>query len=88
MHDIIFKNSPRLEEENLLKFAQSLDLDMEQFKKDYTSPEAEEEMEADLQLGREIQIRGTPTFFVNGKRLRSWAFEAFQEAIKEVREGK
>jgi len=84
MHDLLFKHSPDLAEEKLMQYAQSLNLDMERFQKDYASSEVEKEVEEDLKLGEEVQIRGTPTFFMNGKRLPSWAFEAFQEAIKEA----
>ncbi|HWP47604.1 MAG TPA: DsbA family protein [Candidatus Limnocylindrales bacterium] len=82
MHDLLFKNSPELQEEKLMEYAQSLNLDMEQFKKDYASPEIEEELQEDMKLGEEVEIRGTPTFFVNGKRLPSWSFDTFQKAIE------
>jgi len=84
MHDLLFKNSPELQEEKLMQYAQSLDLDMERFKKDYASPEVEQEVKADLELGGDVEVQGTPTFFVNGKRLPSWALEAFQGAIEEA----
>lgn len=83
MHDLLFKNAPELQEEKLMQYAQSLNLDMEQFKKDYASSEIEEELQEDIRLGEEVEIRGTPTFFVNGKRLPSWSFDTFQKAIQE-----
>jgi protein-disulfide isomerase len=86
MHDVLFNKSPELQEDRIMQYAQNLNLDMEQFKKDYASPEVEKEVEGDIQLGSAVEIRGTPTFFVNGKRLPSWALESFQVAIKEALE--
>ncbi len=45
------------------------DLDMNKLKEDSTNPKIDKIMEIDSSDAREIGVRGTPTIFVNGKRL-------------------
>src|SRR3989304_3001183 len=67
MHDKMFNNQQNIKEEDLLKYAEELKLDMEAFTKAMNSQEAKEIVERDMQLGKEFGVLATPTFFVNGK---------------------
>lgn len=69
MHDRLFLRQKRLKRPHLLQHAKDLGLDLEQFTADLDSGRFKAMVEQDLQEGRQLGIRGTPTFFVNGERL-------------------
>jgi len=84
MHDKMFANQKNLKEEDLLKYAGELNLDMEAFKKALASPEVKEIVERDMQTAKEFNILATPTFFINGKMIfGNKSFEVFKEIIDE-----
>lgn len=68
MHDMIFENQNALEDENLLFYAQKLNLNVDQFKKDMFSEEIEKKVENDFKSGVRSGVNGTPTLYINGKR--------------------
>jgi len=84
MHDIIFKNYKRLSEEKFIEFARQLGLDMEKFVSDYKSNKYDKQIQQDIKLGISVGVRGTPTLFINGKRMRGRSFSHFKEAIEEI----
>lgn len=71
MHDELFKISKNLEMEEIRKKAELLGLDMKKFAADMASPQTEKVVREDLELGRIVDVTGTPTFFINGKRVLS-----------------
>lgn len=81
MHDKLFENSGNLSEDNLKKFAKEVGLNVEQWQKDFDSPEVTKEIQDDLRLGSQSDVRGTPTMFVNGKRVNNRSFEAIKDMI-------
>ncbi len=66
MHDILFKNQQKLDPESLITHAQTLGLNVEQFKTDLASSEISAQVEADQSLGQQVGVNGTPGFFING----------------------
>jgi len=83
MYDILFKNQQKLEYEDLTGYAETIGLDKAQFDKDMASAEIEAQLRADIAEGRRAAITGTPTFFVNGKRVTSRSFESLRMMIEE-----
>jgi protein-disulfide isomerase len=69
MHDELFKISKNLTMDEIRKKAELLGLDMKKFDADFASPETEKIVRDDLELGRTVDVQGTPTFFINGKRV-------------------
>lgn len=67
MHDLIFANQKALAREDLLKYAVSLNLDMDRFTRDLDSDAVKKIIEIDKAEGTARKVEGTPTFFVNGK---------------------
>jgi len=67
MHDLLFANQNALGREDLLKYAETLNLDMARFRKDLDSDRIRKKIEADKAEGDAKKVQGTPTFFVNGK---------------------
>jgi len=82
MHDMVFENQRRQTREDMESFAQELGLDMDQFRAFLDNDEGAEQIEADQALARQVGARGTPHFFINGRRLRgAQPVTAFQEVI-------
>jgi protein-disulfide isomerase len=81
MHDKIFENYSSLSEEKLKGFAKELDLDMSQFEKDRNDFSAKKLIQRDLQNGAAAGVHGTPTIFVNGRRLKQRSLEGFKNII-------
>jgi len=67
MHDVLFANQNALQREDLLKYAQTLKLDLPRFTKDLDSDAIKMKIEADKAEGAAKKVQGTPTFFINGK---------------------
>jgi protein-disulfide isomerase len=85
MHDILFKNQRALKRAELEKYATELGLNMDQFKSDLTAGKFKAQVAADQKLATELKARGTPHFFVNGRRLRgAQPFPRFKALIDEM----
>jgi protein-disulfide isomerase len=84
MHDIIFKNYNRLSEERFKEFALQIGLDVKKFIEDYKSNKYDQQIQQDINIGRSIGVNGTPTVFINGKRLMRRSFNDFKEAIEKA----
>jgi protein-disulfide isomerase len=67
-HDLLFANQEHLENADLDRYAQQLGLDLNRFHADSQSPETEAKVAADRREGERLQIEGTPTIFINGRR--------------------
>ncbi len=68
MHDILFARQDELELEDLLGYAGELDLDIEKFARALDDPAVEDRIRADLASAEASGARGTPTFFIAGRR--------------------
>ena len=71
----------QLSEAKLDEIAKKLNLDMERFNRDRQDPELENEINKDLQEGFQAGVRGTPTIFINGRRLKQRSLQGFQAMI-------
>src|SRR5687767_446804 len=79
MHDAIFRNQRALKRDDLIRHAAALGLDSARFIADLDSARFAKVMERDLTEGTRVGVDGTPTFFVNGRRLTgARPFEAFK----------
>ncbi|MDO9027420.1 MAG: thioredoxin domain-containing protein, partial [Candidatus Roizmanbacteria bacterium] len=81
MHDIIFENFNKLSEDKFKEFAAQLGLNVEKFNADYSSAKYDKEIQEDISLGNNVGVTGTPTLFLNGKRVMKRSLEDFKEAI-------
>jgi protein-disulfide isomerase len=84
MHDLIFANSSSLTESSFTGFAEELNLDTERFIADYNSKKYEELLEYDLDAGRRSGVTGTPSLYMNGKRMQRRSFADFKAAIDRL----
>jgi len=66
MHDLLIKNSPRLDRESLINYAKKLNMDVEKFIKAIDNQEGASIIEKDLKLAKELDLYVTPAFYING----------------------
>ena len=83
LHDKMFQNSSLITEENIRKWAKEVGLNMADFEKTMQSGVLETQVQKDLADGATAGVLGTPTLFVNGKRIHDRSFEGFKKAILE-----
>ncbi len=88
MHALIFENMRSLSPDKFKELAQKLNLDMAQFEKDMNSPEVAAQVDAEMKQARAADVTGTPTFFVNGKRLMNRSPEGFKQMIDDALKAK
>jgi len=88
MYETLFANQRALDTESLKKYAQQVGLDVPQFEKDMASPEIQKQIDDDMSLAKTAQINGTPTLFVNGKRLNDRSVDGFKKMIDEALKAK
>lgn len=74
MHDLLFNNQKewkdkRNADEDFINYAQTLNLDTEQFKTDFYSKEIKKKIEGAYQNSVRLGLNSTPTFFLNGKKI-------------------
>jgi protein-disulfide isomerase len=69
MHDTLFANQRALKRDDLIGYAKRLGLDPTQFTADLDSDRFDATLRRDGAEGAKLGVDGTPTFFVNGKRL-------------------
>ena len=88
MHDIVFKNNRELGFDKLKEYAGQIGLDVARWEKDFNASETQQQIEKDMADGRAADVQGTPTFFVNGKRVANRSVEGFKQMIDEVLKAK
>jgi protein-disulfide isomerase len=73
MHDLLLANQRRLADADLIDHAKALGLDLDRFRDDLVDDSTLARVHADARGGLESGIRGTPSFFVDGKHdVRPW----------------
>ena len=82
-HSELFKNYNKLNDAKFDEIAQSLELNMEQFKQDMKNPALAAMVQRDLKDGSAAGVRGTPTIFINGRRLQQRSLPGFKKVIDE-----
>jgi protein-disulfide isomerase len=82
MHDVLFANQGQLKAADIEKYARLLGLNMTQFKADMADTRLDGIIATDQAYAAKLGARGTPHFFVNGKRLPgALPFMRFKTAI-------
>ena len=82
-HDLLFKDYNRLNDQKVTEITTSLNLDAGQFQREMLEPAIKAQIDADLRNGNSAGVRGTPTIFINGKRLRDRSLKGFRQQIDQ-----
>jgi protein-disulfide isomerase len=87
MHDLLYENQGRLDEELLVELAEQLRLVPARLVQALESKEFEPRVKADFSSGVRSGVNGTPTFFINGQRHDGpYDFSSLVDAIDRVLE--
>jgi protein-disulfide isomerase len=86
MHDLLFHNTRRLEPNLYLMLAQQLGMDLAQFDQDRRSLWALERLAEDEKEAVRAGVDRVPTFFLNGRRLKSWRYDFVKSRIDRLLE--
>ena len=90
MHDLLFAGQPqwsgdRNAQDTFVEYARELELDIEKFESDMDSSDVRDRVQQDLSGGNLAGVQGTPTFFLQGKRIASpQTHEVFQAILLEA----
>jgi len=76
MADLLFEHQHELSDEKLHELAKQAGLDMDKFEADLSSEAVIERVAQDRQDGKKLEIAGTPTLFIDGRR--------FQEPLQNL----
>jgi len=82
-HDLLFENQKSLSEAKYTELAKKLNLDLEKFNRDSKSPATLQDLERDMADAQQAGVRGTPTIFVNGRRLKERNIRDLQQMITQ-----
>lgn len=68
-HDLLFANQRALTRPSLEGYAKQVGLDVPRLEKALDDQSLKAAVDADVKLGEEVNVSGTPTVFINGKRV-------------------
>jgi protein-disulfide isomerase len=89
MWELLFANRQARSQADLEGFATQLGLDLDRFRKDLADPDVDKQIDADIAACQAMDVRATPTFFLNGRALQgAQTIEKFQAIIDEEKAGK
>lgn len=90
MHDMLYDNQQAWSSglnarDFFVNYAKTLGLDVAKFSNDLNSSAIEAKILAEYQEGAKLGVQGTPSFFINGKKIENpQSPEAFNELIKQA----
>ena len=87
MHDELFKIAKDLSMPEIRRKAEVVGLDLKKFDADMTAPETEKAVRDELALGRTADVGGTPTLFINGKRVVNRSVDGMKAMVDEALKG-
>ena len=81
-HDLLFQDQRSLGDQDFLRHAQTLGLDIAQFKRDIADPTVAAQIAYERATATAMSARGTPGFFINGKKQVGWgSYGSFKSMI-------
>lgn len=91
--DILFTKQTEWSEmgdpsKTFIEYAKSLKLDTDQFASDMKSDAVIQSVQDDLTLGNEGDVQGTPSFFLNGRKMQFNTIDDFAKQIRAAIEAK
>lgn len=99
MHDLLFQNQQTWNGQATANpagifegYARQIGLDMTQYQADVNSSDVLATINADIALGKEVNVTGTPTFVIDGKKIEDTnslaSVESFSSAIQAAIDAK
>ncbi len=84
-HDKLFENQARLATDNLMSYAEELELNMDAFREALDSNAHKDIVQRDMTDGNVLGVQGTPTIFMNNREYNGqFSIDALSAAIDAV----
>lgn len=80
-HDRLFDNFDHINDQKIKDIARELGFKTAEFEKQMAAPGILSRIRQDVQDGTAAGVRGTPTVFINGRRLKNRTLKEFQDLI-------
>ena len=80
-HDELFLHQNSLSSDKYLEIAQNMGLDLKMFSLDMMRPSIRKKVEQDISDAQKAGVTGTPTLFVNGRKVKKRNFDAMGKLI-------
>ena len=85
MHDLLYENQQRLEDDDLAGYAEQLGLDVARFRRELAEHAHAERVHDDFMSGVRSGVNGTPTFYIDGVRYEgSYDAETLLDVLKQA----
>ena len=85
MHDVLFRNNNKLGGRALVRYAGDIGLDVDAWRTCFQAPTTLAKIKRDSTIGADAGVSGTPSFFVNGRKLvGAQPVEALEAAVRAV----
>jgi protein-disulfide isomerase len=81
MEHLLFERQQHLEDADLERYARMLKLDVSRWKADMESPAIKDRVRRDRKLGEDLNVKGTPTLYINGRELEVEQEESLEERV-------
>ena len=90
MMEALLASGGDVTEPKIKEYAKNLGLDYNRLMADYKNKDAqwEKQVEDDMQLGAAVDVRGTPTFYLNGHKTNARDLNSFKAQIDAILAGK
>jgi protein-disulfide isomerase len=69
LHDLLFAHQTALQRSDIEGYAVSIGLNLVAFRKGLDQRSFDTEVAEDIHIGNQVHVQGTPTMFINGKRV-------------------
>lgn len=79
---IFLSNYKDLNDDTINKYAKQTGLDMNTFEADYMNPFLKKMIEKDVDLGRELKVRGVPALFLNGRPVKNRSLDNLSNMVE------
>jgi len=89
MMEALLNNGGDVSDGKIKEYAQSLNLDYNKLMADYKNKDAqwEKQVQDDLKMGASVDVRGTPTFYLNGRKTNARDLATFKTQIDAILAG-
>jgi protein-disulfide isomerase len=81
---VLFRNQSALEVDKLRQYATEVGLDRARFDASLDSGKFAEKVQRDVLDGHKLGVQGTPTLYINGKRVSDNSYESMKSAIESA----
>jgi protein-disulfide isomerase/uncharacterized membrane protein len=89
-HDDMFRNQRKLSRNLILSLASKRGWDRDEFLACVDSPETDAQIRKEIEVAKRIYVRGTPSLFLDNRKLRYWRDPKFLQAVvrEEIKRAK